>query len=204
MAAEATRDPRAEHPGRHRHARQHRLPGGRQDRHDRLQHRRLVRRLHARATSTSVWVGYPKDDIQMNGLYFGRNVDGGTFPADIWGDYMRRIKGELLRRLRAAGAPVRLLAVLRQVLEVGRLADGTARRGPTDETADAGRPRRRRHAARRRHRASSRDDAPRATRATATASTRTSTSRRRSPRPRPRRRRSPAPTAAAWSRRRPG
>jgi penicillin-binding protein 1A len=42
---------------------------------------------------TSVWVGYPKDDIQMNGLYFGRNVDGGTFPADIWGDYMKRIKG---------------------------------------------------------------------------------------------------------------
>jgi len=43
---------------------------------------------------TSVWVGYPKDDIQMNGLYFGRNVDGGTFPADIWGDYMGRIKGD--------------------------------------------------------------------------------------------------------------
>jgi penicillin-binding protein 1A len=42
---------------------------------------------------TSVWVGYPKNDIQMNGLYFGRNVDGGTFPADIWGDYMGRIKG---------------------------------------------------------------------------------------------------------------
>ena len=29
----------------------------------------------------------------MNGLYFGRNVDGGTFPADIWGDYMGRVKG---------------------------------------------------------------------------------------------------------------
>src|SRR5215216_1911799 len=43
--------------------------------------------------TTAVWVGYPKDDIQMNGLYFGRNVDGGTFPADIWGDYMGRIKG---------------------------------------------------------------------------------------------------------------
>jgi penicillin-binding protein 1A len=43
--------------------------------------------------TTAVWVGYPKDDIQMNGLYMGRNVDGGTFPADIWGDYMQRIKG---------------------------------------------------------------------------------------------------------------
>ena len=52
--------------------------------------------------TTAVWVGYPKDDIQMNGLYFGRNVDGGTFPADIWGDYMGRDQGQLLRRLHAA------------------------------------------------------------------------------------------------------
>ena len=44
---EATQDPPGEHPGRHRHARADRLPGGRQDRHDRQLHRRLVRRLHA-------------------------------------------------------------------------------------------------------------------------------------------------------------
>jgi penicillin-binding protein 1A len=43
--------------------------------------------------TTAVWVGYPKDDIQMNSLYFGGPVDGGTFPADIWGDYMGRISG---------------------------------------------------------------------------------------------------------------
>jgi penicillin-binding protein 1A len=43
--------------------------------------------------ATAVWVGYPKDDIQMNTLYFGGPVDGGTFPADIWGDYMGRIVG---------------------------------------------------------------------------------------------------------------
>jgi penicillin-binding protein 1A len=43
--------------------------------------------------TTAVWVGYPKDDIQMNTLYFGGPVDGGTFPADIWGDYMGRIRG---------------------------------------------------------------------------------------------------------------
>jgi penicillin-binding protein 1A len=43
--------------------------------------------------TTAVWVGYPKDDIQMNSLYFGGPVDGGTFPADIWGDYMGRVKG---------------------------------------------------------------------------------------------------------------
>jgi penicillin-binding protein 1A len=43
--------------------------------------------------TTAVWVGYPKDDIQMNTLYFGGPVDGGTYPAAMWGDYMSRIKG---------------------------------------------------------------------------------------------------------------
>jgi penicillin-binding protein 1A len=43
--------------------------------------------------STAVWVGYPKERIQMNGLFGGMNVDGGTFPAQIWGDYMRVAKG---------------------------------------------------------------------------------------------------------------
>jgi penicillin-binding protein 1A len=43
--------------------------------------------------TTAVWVGYPKDDIQMNTLYFGGPVDGGTYPADVWGDYMGRISG---------------------------------------------------------------------------------------------------------------
>ena len=40
-------DPREERPERHRHRRQLRLPGGRQDRHHRQLQRRLVRRLHA-------------------------------------------------------------------------------------------------------------------------------------------------------------
>ena len=43
--------------------------------------------------ATATWVGYPKDRQQMKGLYFGRNVDGGTFPAEIWGDYMKQAKG---------------------------------------------------------------------------------------------------------------
>ena len=44
--------------------------------------------------ATAVWVGYPKNDIQMNTLYFGGPVDGGTYPAAMWGDYMTRIKGD--------------------------------------------------------------------------------------------------------------
>jgi penicillin-binding protein 1A len=38
--------------------------------------------------ATAVWVGYPNDRTQMTGLYHGANVDGGTFPAEIWGAYM--------------------------------------------------------------------------------------------------------------------
>jgi penicillin-binding protein 1A len=44
--------------------------------------------------STAVWVGYPNSRIEMNGLYFGRNVDGGTFPADIWAAYMKQAVGK--------------------------------------------------------------------------------------------------------------
>ena len=42
--------------------------------------------------STSVWVGFPGSaKISMNGLYFGSNIDGGTYPAQIWGDYMKKV-----------------------------------------------------------------------------------------------------------------
>jgi penicillin-binding protein 1A len=44
--------------------------------------------------STAVWVGYPNSRVEMNGLYFGRNVDGGTFPADIWNAYMKAASGK--------------------------------------------------------------------------------------------------------------
>jgi penicillin-binding protein 1A len=43
--------------------------------------------------TTAVWVGYPREQVYMNTEYFGGPVDGGTFPAAIWGDYMSRIKG---------------------------------------------------------------------------------------------------------------
>lgn len=37
--------------------------------------------------STSVWVGYPKAGIEMRSVH-GISVAGGTFPAQIWHDYM--------------------------------------------------------------------------------------------------------------------
>lgn len=39
--------------------------------------------------ATSVWVGFPQGRIPMGPLFHGANVDGGTFPAQIWGQYMK-------------------------------------------------------------------------------------------------------------------
>jgi penicillin-binding protein 1A len=47
--------------------------------------------------ATAVWVGFPGSAaVSMNGMYrpTGGNIDGGTYPADIWGDYMRRVVGK--------------------------------------------------------------------------------------------------------------
>jgi penicillin-binding protein 1A len=43
--------------------------------------------------STAVWVGYPKRRVEMSYLYGGGPVDGGTYPAEIWGEYMSRATG---------------------------------------------------------------------------------------------------------------
>ncbi len=43
--------------------------------------------------ATAVWVGYPKERIYMNTEYGGGPVDGGTYPAEIWGEYMRSAAG---------------------------------------------------------------------------------------------------------------
>jgi penicillin-binding protein 1A len=44
--------------------------------------------------ATAVWVGFPGSaQISMNGMFHGANIDGGTYPAQIWGEYMRKAKG---------------------------------------------------------------------------------------------------------------
>ncbi len=85
--------------------------------------------------ATAVWVGYPKDDIQMNGLYFGRNVDGGTFPADIWGDYMGRVKGSFCGDFEPPKHPfVSSPFFGKYSKSAGSLTGGDT--GPTDSTTD--------------------------------------------------------------------
>jgi penicillin-binding protein 1A len=44
--------------------------------------------------STAVWVGYPERQVFMSTEYYGGQVAGGTFPAEIWGDYMEVAKGK--------------------------------------------------------------------------------------------------------------
>ncbi len=43
--------------------------------------------------STAVWVGYPDAQVHMNTEYHGGPVAGGTFPAEIWGDYTKQARG---------------------------------------------------------------------------------------------------------------
>jgi penicillin-binding protein 1A len=43
--------------------------------------------------ATAVWVGYPNDRTEMQTLFYGGPVDGGTFPAAIWGAYTKSIMG---------------------------------------------------------------------------------------------------------------
>ena len=41
-----------------------------------------------------MWVGYPNAQVEMRTQYHGGPVAGATFPAEIWHDYMSRVKGK--------------------------------------------------------------------------------------------------------------
>ena len=71
----------------------------------------------------------------MNSEYYGGPVAGGTFPAEIWGDYTAAVKGDRLRGFPAPEEPVDLHEVLRH------LRDGSARaaRAPATATVRAAR-----------------------------------------------------------------
>ena len=77
-----------------------RLPGGGQDRHGRRLQRRLVRRLHAQALDRGVG-RLPQPQGADAQRARDRACNGGSFPAQIWHDYMRRRPRRGLRRLHA-------------------------------------------------------------------------------------------------------
>jgi penicillin-binding protein 1A len=56
--------------------------------------------------SSAVWVGYPNALREMRGVH-GVDVAGGTFPAQIWGNYMQTAKGPSCANFRRPSEPVR-------------------------------------------------------------------------------------------------
>jgi penicillin-binding protein 1A len=55
--------------------------------------------------ATAVWVGYPNDRTSMSSLYFGGPVVGGSYPALIWGAYMRQARGRFCGDFPAPNEP---------------------------------------------------------------------------------------------------
>lgn len=54
--------------------------------------------------ATAVWMGYPNAQIEMRSVH-GISVAGGTFPAEIWGKYMKTAKGGYCGDFEKSGKP---------------------------------------------------------------------------------------------------
>lgn len=88
--------------------------------------------------ATSVWVGYPNDRTEMNGLYHGANVDGGTYPADIWGTYMSHARGSFCGSFPLPKSPFQAAPFYGTYSRNGIRGDsGTASQYPTTGTTTA-------------------------------------------------------------------
>jgi penicillin-binding protein 1A len=81
--------------------------------------------------ATAVWVGYPNSRVEMNGLYFGRNVDGGTYPADIWNEYMKHAVGKFCGGFAKPTQPFVSQPFFGHYATTGRLKDPGAKAGPS-------------------------------------------------------------------------
>src|SRR3954451_18851050 len=55
--------------------------------------------------ASSVWVGYPNKQVEMRSVH-GIEVAGGTFPAQIWHDYMEQAKGSACNSFPPPTTPV--------------------------------------------------------------------------------------------------
>jgi penicillin-binding protein 1A len=77
--------------------------------------------------STAVWVGFPGDSRRsMNGMYAptGGNIDGGTYPADIWGTYMKKAVGKYCGEFKRPTEPFQSQAFLGHYARQGGKDDG--------------------------------------------------------------------------------
>ncbi|HWI06670.1 MAG TPA: transglycosylase domain-containing protein, partial [Solirubrobacteraceae bacterium] len=60
--------------------------------------------------ATSTWVGFPQGRIPMGRIFNGANVDGGTFPAQIWGQYMKAAAGKFCGKFNKPKKPFKAKA----------------------------------------------------------------------------------------------
>lgn len=78
--------------------------------------------------STSVWVGYPSAGIEMRSVH-GISVAGGTFPAQIWHDYMARAVAGRCKDFAQPNVPFEALPFTGKYQ-----TDGKRHSAPTDAT----------------------------------------------------------------------
>jgi penicillin-binding protein 1A len=89
--------------------------------------------------ATAVWVGYPKGGVWMNSQFQGGPVDGGTFPALIWGAYMKQAVGKYCGDFQQPSQPFVSQQFFGHYATSGRKsADGTTGSGSVPGTATPG------------------------------------------------------------------
>jgi penicillin-binding protein 1A len=73
--------------------------------------------------TTAVWVGYPKERVNMETLYYGMPVAGGTFPAEIWGAYMKEAKGRYCGDFTAPTVPFTSTPFFGEYASTGKVSE---------------------------------------------------------------------------------
>jgi penicillin-binding protein 1A len=91
--------------------------------------------------ATAVWVGFPgSGQVSMNGMYAptGGNIDGGTYPAAIWGAYMKKAVGKYCGDFKQPTEPFQSQPFFGHYSKQGGKDDTSG--GQTDPNADPNAP----------------------------------------------------------------
>ena len=81
--------------------------------------------------SSAVWVGYPDSQVRMYTEYHGGSVAGGTFPAEIWGDYTRAVMGGYCEDFPAPTQPMTFTKFYGKYASSGRSSSSTGTYDPS-------------------------------------------------------------------------
>jgi penicillin-binding protein 1A len=88
--------------------------------------------------TTAVWVGYPDRAIPMSTAYGGKPVEGGTFPAIIWHNFMTQALQILAAEHPATGATTTTVAPITGTPGAGAAATPTTGTAPASAVTPAG------------------------------------------------------------------